>query len=85
MTRTLFIFIQLFVLIMNILNSNATETKHEIQIQLLNPTEEKSKNEIQPMLPKQVNDFLIYPNQTQSVWHHLPVYPWRDSFSSKNR
>jgi len=73
MTRTLFIFIQLFVLIMNILNSNATETKYEIQIQLLTPTEEKLKNEIQLMLPKQINDFLIYPNPATFKYTILPL------------
>jgi hypothetical protein len=72
MSRTLSIFIQLFVLILNILNSKATHnSKSETQIQLLTPTDKKS-GQIYQHKSIQINNFLIFPTPTSFKYIILP-------------
>ena len=67
------IFLQLFVLILNILNLKAAHnTKSETQIQLLTPATNKESGQIYQHMPKQINNFLIYPTPTSFKYMILP-------------
>jgi hypothetical protein len=61
------------VLILNILNSKAAHnTKSETQIQLLTAATNKESGQIYQHMPKQINNFLIYPTPTSFKYMILP-------------